>query len=148
MVSTDQNRLALQRLDEMMLSIKTVGDAEKAAFFMASLQEPSVEKNKLITNIEQYIIENYADSELSLKKISDVFEISESYFSSLFKSETKQNFSEYLENIRMGHAMALLKNANISISNIYVMVGYNNPNSFRRAFKKTYGVSPSNIRSS
>lgn len=148
MVSTDQNRLALQRLDEMMLSIKTVGDAEKAAFFMASLQEPSVEKNKLITNIEQYIIENYADSELSLKKISDVFEISESYFSSLFKSETKQNFSEYLENIRMGHAMALLKNANISISNIYEMVGYNNPNSFRRAFKKTYGVSPSNIRSS
>lgn len=147
MVSTDQNRLSLNRLDEMMLSIKTVGDAEKAAFFMASLHEPSIEKNKLITNIEQYIIENYSDSELSLKKISGVFEISESYFSSLFKSETKQNFSEYLENIRMGHAMALLKNESVPISNIYEIVGYNNPNSFRRAFKKTYGVSPSNIRS-
>lgn len=147
MIQNDTNDLSFAKLDELMLSIKTVDDARKIALYMASLHEHSTERNKLITTIEQYIIENYTDADLSLKKISEVFEISECYFSSLFKTETKQNFSEYLEHLRMVHSMALLKNAKVNISDIFSLVGYNNPNSFRRAFKKTYGVSPSSIRS-
>jgi AraC-like DNA-binding protein len=86
------------------------------------------------------------DSALSLKKISEVFNISESYFSYLFKAETKQNFSEYLELIRMNQAMILLKTTDLNVSDMYLELGYNNANSFRRAFKKVHGVSPKTIR--
>lgn len=104
------------------------------------------EENSLIISIRNYIDANYSDSALSLKKISDEFKISESYFSYLFKTETKQNFSEYLEHLRMEHAMRLIKDTDTPLSDIYVCSGYNNANSFRRAFKKTYGVSPKAIR--
>jgi len=137
---------SLDKLNEMILSIKTILDEEKIAIFMASLHETKVEKNRLIADVEQYLIENSMDTELSLNKISDIFDISESYFSSLFKAETKRNFSDYLEHLRMVHAMTLLKNTDIDVSKIYTHIGYNNSNSFRRAFKKNYGISPSSVR--
>lgn len=108
------------------------------------VQKP--EGNKLIVTIKQYIRENYADSSLCLNKISDEFDISESYFSYLFKAETKENFSDYLEKIRMEQAIHLLNTTDIPISSLYQQVGYNNPNSFRRAFKKYHGDSPKAIR--
>ena len=69
-------------------------------------------------------------------------------FSYLFKAETKTNFSEYLEKLRMDQALVLLQTSSIPVSNLYLEVGYNNANSFRRAFKKVHGVSPKAIRDS
>ena len=102
--------------------------------------------NQLISSIRNYIGKNYNDPDLSLKKISEVFSISESYFSYLFKAETGRNFSEYLEELRMQQAMHLLKETNTPLSELYSHLGYSNPNSFRRAFKKVYGASPKAFR--
>ena len=102
--------------------------------------------NQSIPSIQKYISNNYHDPNLSLKKISEVFSISESYFSYLFKAQTGRNFSEYLEELRMQHAMQLLKESEIPLSELYIHLGYNNPNSFRRAFKKVYGSSPKEFR--
>jgi len=102
--------------------------------------------NQLISTIQNYISKNYHDPDLSLKKISDVFSISESYFSYLFKAETGRNFSEYLEEIRMQQAMHLLKETDTPLSELYSHLGYSNANSFRRAFKKVYGSSPKAFR--
>ena len=46
----------------------------------------------------------------------------------------------------MEQAVELLKNSSINISDIYMELGYNNANSFRRAFKKVYGISPKTMR--
>jgi len=86
------------------------------------------------------------DSSLSLASISEKYNISESYFSTLFKSEIKINFSEYLENLRIEQALKLLKTTDIFISDIYQEVGYNNAYSFRRAFKKLVGITPKAVR--
>lgn len=99
----------------------------------------------LIDSIITYIKENYSDSLMCLSKISDEFNISETYFSHLFKDKTGVNFSTYLENIRMSKAMDLLKSGEASLNSIYEEVGYNNANSFRRAFKKVYGITPGSV---
>ena len=78
--------------------------------------------------------------------LSDEFHLSESYLSYLFKESTGENFSMYLETIRMEAAMKLVKETSTPLSDIYLEVGYNNANSFRRVFKKTYGVSAKTIR--
>jgi len=120
-----------------------------AALWLTSFYEPKQrEGNQLIRTIQEYIREHYVDSSLCLNKISDEFGISESYFSYLFKAETKTNFSEYLEKLRMDQALVLLETTNIPVSNLYLEVGYNNANSFRRAFKKVHGVSPKAVRDS
>lgn len=104
------------------------------------------EDTSLSATIEKYIIENYADPSMCLNKISDEFQISESYFSHMFKEKNGINFSVYLENIRMTEAARLIRETKINLSELYLIVGYNNSNTFRRAFKKTFGVSPSSMR--
>lgn len=143
---TLENQTVLEQTDLGFTEPKTLELMEKLALSLASLFEPKPESNKLIATIKQYITDNYADSSLSLKKISEEFSISESYFSYLFKAETGKNFSEYLEEARMAKAMRLVKETDTPLSELYVSLGYNNPNSFRRAFKKVHGVAPKTIR--
>jgi len=100
----------------------------------------------LISTIEKYIHDNYTDPSMGLNKISDKFQISESYFSHLFKERKGVNFSTYLENMRMSEASRLIHETDISLNELYLCVGYNNANTFRRAFKKVYGITPSAMR--
>lgn len=104
------------------------------------------DSNNLAATIEKYIVKNYKDPSLGLNKISDEFQISESYFSHMFKEKTGVNFSTYLENIRMNEAARLIQETDISLNELYIAVGYNNSNTFRRAFKKVFGMTPSNMR--
>ena len=104
------------------------------------------EDTNLVTAIEKYIEKNFMDPSMGLNKISDEFQISESYFSHMFKEKTGVNFSTYLENIRMSEAARMIKETDISLNELYISVGYNNANTFRRAFKKIYGVTPSSMR--
>ncbi len=46
----------------------------------------------------------------------------------------------------MEQAVQLIKESDINISNLYQEIGYNNSNTFRRAFKKIYGISPKTMR--
>lgn len=102
--------------------------------------------NELINKVQEYITENFSDPGLCLTKISDEFSISENYFSFLFKKISGENFSVYLEKLRMAKAKELVIGSSQPLSEIYTLVGYNNPASFRRAFKKIFGISPKEMR--
>jgi AraC-like DNA-binding protein len=119
---------------------------EDIALRLCRLFTVETDDSNMISAIERYIKENYTDPSMGLNKISDEFQISESYFSHMFKEKTGVNFSTYLENIRMHEAARLIKETDTSLNELYILVGYNNANSFRRAFKKVYGVTPSAMR--
>ncbi len=141
-VDTEITKLLDDRFNEPL----TFQLCEALALTLCKLFDTKEENESLSTTIEKYIIANYKDPSLCLNKISDEFQISESYFSHMFKDKTGVNFSTYLENIRMAEAVRLIKETDISLNELYLAVGYNNQNSFRRAFKKIYGVTPSSMR--
>lgn len=72
----------------------------------------------------------------------------EKYISQLFKEVTGVNFSDHLIKVRMDQAIILLKENGLTVDEIAVRVGYNSSHSFRRAFKRLMGVSPSTYRQS
>jgi len=100
----------------------------------------------LRNSILQYIEDNYSNSELCLFDVSSKFNFSEKYLSQYFKGQTGENFTAYVEKIRMKHAGELLSNSTISINDIASKVGYSNINTFYKAFKRFYGVSPNLYR--
>lgn len=134
---------SLGNLFEEMPSLKLFEDI---ALELCGLFHTDTSENQLIHDIKAYLAENYQDPSLCLSRISDVFSISESYFSYLFKKTTGENFSNYLEKLRMERAICLLKNTDIKISDLYAELGYNNITSFRRAFKKNFGIAPNHVR--
>ncbi len=100
----------------------------------------------VIHDIEHYLQENYSDPSLCLSKVGECFNMSETYLSHLFKEKTGENFSVYLERLRMNEAAKRLTRGSCSLTTLYADLGYTNAASFRRAFKKYYGITPSEMR--
>ncbi|WP_164821566.1 helix-turn-helix domain-containing protein [Paenibacillus koleovorans] len=96
----------------------------------------------LIEKVKAFIEREYEDPDLSLSKASDAFQLSTSYLSRTFKEESGQNFVDYVTKVRVLRAKLLLETTNSSIQHIGLQVGYINPLTFIRVFKKEIGVTP------
>lgn len=92
-----------------------------------------------------YIQHHYVENP-SLKQTAEAVHISSAYLSRLFKAELNTSYSRFLTEIRLTHAMKLLQNTNLPISEIAVQCGYSNSNYFCDAFKNIMGMSPLKFR--
>ncbi len=101
---------------------------------------------KLVEEIITYLHANYSDSNLCLSQVASKFDLSEGYISQLFKEHTGEYFAAYLENIRLNHACKLLSENSCTINEVAFNLGYNSPQSFRRAFKRVKGFNPSDLK--
>lgn len=88
-----------------------------------------------------YIKGNY-NNDISLNDISEYFNMSPCYLSTMFKHYTGENFKDYLNFYRVKKAKEYLKNGKTKIGVVAKMVGCNSINTFIRIFKKYEGISP------
>ena len=103
------------------------------------IDEPQLESS-MMSQIKDYIKDNYKDSRINLAGVAQHFGFSSSYLSRRFKQETGSNFVEYLTACRMERAKELAKqNSKMFITSSEV--GIPDPNYFGRCFKKYTGVS-------
>lgn len=100
----------------------------------------------MVDTAVQYVRENYADSELTVERLSEHLHVSPTYFSTIFKKETGSSFIGYLTETRLEKAVELLNTTNDKSYQIAEKVGYLEPNYFSYVFKKKFGVSPSRYR--
>ena len=110
------------------------------------LQVGARSQHSMIKEIRSYIELHYTDPNLSLKDISDRYEASGKYVSQLFKEEFGEKFVDFLVHLRMEHAKQLLVATDDPLPDIASAVGYTNPISFGRTFKKHVGVTPMDYR--
>lgn len=82
----------------------------------------------------------------SLEEAAKLIHLSPNYLSKIFKRKTGKNFSEYLLEIKMERAAALLRDINLKTYEIAEEVGYDNPKNFTRAFKQYSGKTPREFR--
>lgn len=105
----------------------------------------SLRSNKVVEIIKEYIKEHYKEN-ISLKSAAEHVSMNYTYLSELFKNETKKNFMDYVIETRINESKKLLKDSNIKVYEIGYMVGYEEPASFNRVFKKIIGLSPAEYR--
>ncbi|NCB62066.1 MAG: response regulator [Clostridia bacterium] len=101
---------------------------------------------RLVEEAERYVRENYQSTDLSVDRLCDHLHISQSYFSTIFKQETGRSYVQYLTDVRMEHAVELLRTTDDKTYLVAEKVGYDEPNYFSYVFKKRFGVSPSQFR--
>lgn len=95
----------------------------------------------VLSKILQYIDEHFGEN-ISLQDIADEVFFSTAYCSRFFKEKTGKNFSDYLLDVRMKHAVKLLEE-NKKITDISSACGYRNPSYFTRVFREYYHCTPS-----
>jgi len=91
--------------------------------------------------IADYVNDNYAIP-MSLKTLSVHFNLSAAYLGQLFRDETNEVFSSYLNRIRIDKACYLLDHKRISASQAGIDVGFSSSNYFFRTFQKYLDCSP------
>lgn len=100
---------------------------------------------ELMEAIQCYILE-HINSDLSLSSVADYYHISAPYLSTIFKQQTGENFVKYVVKVKMDFASHLLLETKLAVNEVAENTGYTNLNSFSNAFKKFYGLSPSQYR--
>lgn len=115
------------------------------------LRESVVQQNQqeiLLTRITKLLSDTkfISDPELTLGKLAECIGSNTTYVSSVINSTYGKNFKTLLNERRISEAARRLTDqnyANQTIQAIYESVGYRNSVSFIRAFKKIYGMTPS-----
>lgn len=88
----------------------------------------------------QFVKHNY--NHIRVQDIAEYIGINRSYLTSIFKKQLGISPQEYLVSFRLKKSAELLINTNLSISEISNSIGYENPLTFSKIFKQTYGMCP------
>lgn len=99
-----------------------------------------------IERIRTFVERNYKN--VSLETIAHEMCLSEKYVSRMFKKKNKKSFRTYKLNLKIDKAKSLLERTSYNVTQISEQLGYQNPESFMRIFRKRTGVTPSQYRKS
>jgi len=109
-----------------------------------SYEEPSPVQVK-ITDIVRHINSHYSEP-LELDGLSRLFYISKSHLCRVFKEFTGFSFTEYVNITRIREAERLLRESDLSITEVSGRSGFDNFSHFGKVFKKLSGMSPRSYR--
>ncbi|MFC2814576.1 MAG: AraC family transcriptional regulator [Prevotella conceptionensis] len=140
---TDRFRALMQFLDILhTLSLSTgARTLATTSYAKVNIEDDS----RRVLRVKKYISDNYM-YELRLKTLADLANMSESAFCRFFKLHTGRRLSDYIIDIRMGHAARMLIDTTETIVEISFKCGYNNMSNFNRIFKRKKGCSPTEFR--
>ncbi len=91
-------------------------------------------------------IESHSAEKFSLQALSEALFINGSYLLRLFKSRTGQTLLGYHNRVRCTKAQALLRDTELSISEVGEAVGFVSSAHFSHVFKRTTGMTPTECR--
>lgn len=97
-------------------------------------------------SILQWLDTHYRDPDLNAAMVADHFQISKKYVSQFLKDQTGKSYNEYVEDLRLSHAMQLLKTSQLGVTEIAAACGFSSQNTFYKAFRRRFDVSPSSVR--
>jgi AraC-like DNA-binding protein len=94
-----------------------------------------------IDRIYKFVM-NHFTRRIELAEVAEIASLSPTAFCRYFKSRTNKTFSQFLNEIRIGHACKLLIERDLSISEVCYHSGFNYPSNFHKQFKKIKSITP------
>ncbi|WP_138493637.1 AraC family transcriptional regulator [Paenibacillus pinistramenti] len=109
-------------------------------------QEKGIDSSLMhLANAISYIEDHYLE-QITLEDIAEKSAISVRHLNRIFRAYYQTTPIAYLQRLRLERASTLLKQTNLSITEISYECGFNDSNYLTRLFKKTYGISPKTMR--
>jgi AraC-like DNA-binding protein len=95
--------------------------------------------------VYRYVLENFQE-DVNSKKAASLAFLNEAAFCRYFKRQTRKTFSQFVNEVRITHATALLPDNNKSIADVCYECGFNNLSYFNRQFREITNKSPFEYR--
>jgi len=132
-----QNRILL-------LLEKFIQKQQKVNLISAKTRLNNSELERLM-QVENLLLKDYSTAPPTIEKLSKICAMSATKLKSEFKSLYGTPIYEYYQKNRMAKAKSLLLEGSYTSKEVGLMIGYSNLSHFAAAFKKEYGVSPSDL---
>lgn len=99
----------------------------------------------IIHGLKEYLSKTFLDDH-SLENLARQFGTNTNKLMILFKKFFGQSIFDYISELKMEYAHHLLRDEDKMVTEVARVVGYKNPNHFSAAFKRKYGINPSQAR--
>ena len=117
-----------------------------APFLRALAEKPAKTALPRAIELLQYIAENY-NRKITLNELAKVAGMHPNYLSTCFHRNMNMKIFEYIERVRLHHALEYFREGKMTISEIAEKTGYSSVQAFSKNFRKIYSVSPRNYSS-
>ena len=104
------------------------------------------ETNEISGRVVSFVDENLSDSELCAASAAAQLGMTENEVKKAMLRATGKTFFDYIDTERMRRVKEALLTTELSVSEIMAQCGYHSLNTLYKAFKRTYGVSPKQMR--
>jgi transcriptional regulator GlxA family with amidase domain len=121
------------------------GDRGDGQLPFCAMVRPKQHEDATVANCQLWVSDNYHLP----NPVTEMIEqsgLTPRTFKRRFRKATGYDPLDYVQTLRMEEAKQMLEATNDSIDTIASSVGYEDPNSFRRLFKRTTAISPSRYR--
>lgn len=98
-----------------------------------------------VADIQYFLGTNFRE-EISLRKLSEHFFLTETYLCELFRKHTGKTILSFLRSTRLNHAKRLLREHRLSLTDFAEQVGYNDYSYFGKLFKTEFKITPEEFR--
>ncbi|MGN0348344.1 MAG: AraC family transcriptional regulator [Roseburia sp.] len=107
--------------------------------------ERSQTKNEYVSAALTFIQKNYA-TKLLIRDISNHLNISSRYLSKIFFEHMNVTIGNYLNNYRINQSIDLMRNTDMTLTEIAAQVGLKDSQHFSKLFKSIIGINPHQYR--
>ena len=105
----------------------------------------SINTPEVLVNAYNYILRNL-NQKLNVTEIAQKVGISHDYLEKLFKRELGSTVGNFILSSRVKNSQNLLKNSNMSISEIAMVMGFSSSSHYIKAYKSIFNITPSKHR--
>lgn len=142
----DQLDGVILRAEELTNAYDIYELVQTAAFtFTRSVFMGTTPYTKPVSQAMEYITAHYTEK-ITLKQLGQYTNLSTFYLSGLLRKETGRMLSENINKVRIEKSKQLLRDENISILEVALLVGFTHQNQYTVVFKKFTGITPSEFR--
>ncbi|MBF9014041.1 MULTISPECIES: helix-turn-helix domain-containing protein [unclassified Oceanispirochaeta] len=134
-----------QSLNYSALILSRSGGYENLPGQYKKLKDQHQYKSRGVMQSLQFLRAHYNDPEISLDSLCKKTGLSRNHLSTVFKQEMGLGYKDFLNEIRISHAITLLETTDTQIQEISERCGFSNVEHFSRTFKNRTALSPSHF---
>lgn len=135
------SRVALDVARELVVYLKRSGGQEQ---YSEPLRIQAQAQDRL-ADLTSWILAHLSE-DLNVEKLAEKTNLCARHFSRIFKESFGSSPGEFVERLRLAEARRLLSKRTARIDDVAKAVGFASADSFRRAFERRLGLSPSQYR--
>ena len=109
-------------------------------------RDTTVERRRELFDEAVLIIEESYSADLDLDWVARRVATSRRQLQRAFAEIGKTTFRDHLAEVRMRHAVEMLRGSSVPVREVATSVGYRQPAQFAKAFRRHHGAPPSSVR--